>query len=171
MLNRHQLIAGAATLLLSAAILLPAIADARGSGSRRNYADEMRRDRIRDDREDERREREERHYKESAERQERYYEHREKQSDKYIAHSDRVWGTTPAGSGASPARSAGPCMYGTNNEVIHRPAGAVCRGDKPAPARAVQQPTAKHAPAKETKGTCVYGKSGKLMWSSPGAKC
>lgn len=170
MKTHHQLIAGAAMLLFSATLLLPALADARGS-SRRNYAKEMRQDRIRKDYQEERREREDRYYKERAERQERYYEHREKQTDKYIAHSDRVWGTTPRGSGPGPAPSGGPCMYGANNEVIHRPAGAVCRGDKPAPR---QQPTAKQAPAapaKETKGTCVYGKSGKLMWSSPGAEC
>ncbi|MCP3982995.1 MAG: hypothetical protein GY723_01320 [bacterium] len=174
MKTRSQLIHGIAAVFLGVCILLPAIADARGS-SRRNYADEMRRDRIRKERDDESRERQERYYKERSERQERYIEHRERQLDSYISHRDRVHGTSPSGgSGGAPAPSGGPCMYGGNNEVIHRPAGAVCRGDKPAQAPAAQQPAAAQTtrtPAKETKGTCVYGKSGKLLYSSAGAEC
>jgi hypothetical protein len=77
------------------------------------------------------------------------------------------------------AASAGKtCMYGVNGEVIHRPAGAVCKGDAPAASASSStsqgqaQPTQSATQTKKpTKGRCIYGKSGKVQWSEPGAEC
>ena len=179
---RPRFVLFALAALIGASAMLPESADARSS-RRRNYADEMRRERIQEEREEryreERREREDRYYEEREEREERYYDHRERMADKYIAHRDRVYGTTPKVVNGKYAEAAGaPCLYGDNNKVLHRPKGSICIGDEaPSEAGAAAQAkpaaaAAQQAPAKaSSKGRCIYGKSGKVLWAEPGADC
>ncbi len=153
-----MLAAGVLAASLLVPFFVPEDADARSS-RRRNYSAEW---------ESERRE-EERHER-RMERQKSYQKHREKQLETWMEGVGGR-GRRAGGGGGSSANEGKSCMYGVNGEVIHRPAGAVCKGDAPAPA-AQAQGTAAAAPVKkQTKGRCVYGKSGKLLWSEPGAEC
>ncbi len=147
-----------AAAVLAASFILPFFvadsSDARSS-SRRNYSAEWESERRQEERED-------RH----AKRQERYYDHKERQLDAVL---DTIGGR--GGGGGSSANGGQSCMYGAGGKVIHRPAGAVCKGDTPASQAASSSATPANAPKKETKGRCVYGKSGKVLWSAPGAEC
>jgi len=150
--RRTLLTAGILAVSFIVPLIVPTDADARSS-RRRNQAAEW---------EGERRE-EERHER-RMDRQKSWQKHRERQLDTVVDAMGR--GGRRGGGGGSAGQA---CMYGVKGEVIHRPAGAVCKGDAPAPASQAQGAVA--VPAKQTKGRCVYGKSGKLLWSEPGAEC
>ncbi len=152
---RSKTLAAVVAVSFMIPFFIPEDSEARSS-RRRNQAAEWEQERRQE-------EREERHDK----RLERYYKHKERQLDGVL---DTVGGRGRSGGTSRGHNPPGNCMYGVNGEVIHRPAGAVCKGDKPAPA--AQAPaSATQATKKETKGRCVYGKSGKLLWSEPGAEC
>lgn len=153
-----MLVTGVLAASLFLPFFVPTDADARSS-RRRNYSAEWEGERRQEEAHDRR-----------MERQKSYQKHREKQLETWM---EGVGGRgRRAGGGGSSANQGQSCMYGVNGEVIHRPAGAVCKGDAPAPAAQAQAQGAAAAPVKkQTKGRCVYGKSGKLLWAEPGAEC
>lgn len=122
-------------VLLAAGFALPERADARGS-SRRNYADEMRQDDLRQQREEERerlRQQQIEHHEEmqrrwqehSAQQQQRYLDHRERQLDKVLDYGEGIE-RQRAPAPAAPA-ATGTCIYGPGDKVLHQPKGVVCK--------------------------------------------
>ncbi len=115
--------------------------------------------------------------RERADEREKWRAHREKQTDKFLDYlEEEEFEEVKARRVGTNGKA---CMYGVNGEVIHRPAGAICdrapgprpEGAAAAPAAPAAQPTTS-APAKEqTKGRCIYGKSGKLLYAAPDAEC
>ncbi len=100
------------------------------------------------------------------------------------------WEDDPDGDPARASMRTGPaCMYGPDGRVIYKPRGAVCRraprAQRPSqqarprmdplaapPAHPAANRRAKpKARPKKTKGTCMYGANGELIYSSPGAVC
>jgi len=136
MRTRPLSLSAAIAALLIAGFALPESADARG-GSRRNYADEMRQDDLRKEREEERdRRRQEQieHHEETqrrwqehqAQRQDRYLNHRERQLDKVLDYGDGL--ERQRAPGPAPAKPApkGTCIYGEGDKILYQPKGVVC---------------------------------------------
>jgi len=123
-----------ALVLLAAGFALPEPADARGRG-RRNYAEEMRQDDLRKEREEERdrrrkeylerqKEMQESSQEHNAQQQQRYLDHRERQLDKVLDYGEGIE-RQRAPAPAAPA-ATGTCIYGPGDKVLHQPKGVVC---------------------------------------------
>ena len=116
-----------ACLLVLASLLLPAIADARGS-YRRSYADEWRPEELREERREEDEKARQDWQEHAEEQQQRYLEHEEKQLDTVIDHYERTgyYGPTDPVPAAPAPKKGGACIYGADNQVLHQPDGVVC---------------------------------------------
>lgn len=118
-------------LTMAGNFALPMPADARGS-SRRNYADEWRREEREEEYREEREKARQDWQEHQKEQQQRYLEHDADRQQRYLDHSerqlDRLLGNDPNASvPAAPApKKHGTCMYGADNKVVYQPKGVVC---------------------------------------------
>ena len=135
MVQRPSLFLAALAALLLCDLALPESADAR-SRQRRNYAEEMRRDDLRKERDRERQrliqqqqeyeeERRESWQEHSAQQQDRYLNHRERQLDKWLDHKEGVERQRAPAPAPAPA-ATGSCIYGAGDKVLYQPKGVVC---------------------------------------------
>jgi hypothetical protein len=120
----RPILLSALLVALAAGVLLPKSADA--GSRRRNYAEEMRQERLEDERRAEREKARQDYMKHQEEMQKRYLQHDERQLDTVIDHLDRRDGTSPPAAAPAPPKRTGSCIYGAGNKVVYQPDGVDC---------------------------------------------